>query len=828
MKCELFLLAAVSAAFSAFAVHTVTINGPVSYADEGLLIGNGDLSCSLYQEHDELVFRFGKGDVWDRRIGFEHSPKPSDIKEYIHAVLVEKWKCGSSGQNVKALAGTADEKRMHELTTMASPALNNHPYPMPKPVGEFRIRLPEELPGEPTLTQKLLIEEGKIVVDKCWPCGVKVAVEAVIAPDENVFSVRWNVEGWDDSTRTGRPFLPGLASDPPLKCRLWRWQDPDALEWSARAVRDKLAISSYGIWRKFGDTFEPLPAPILTWKKGSGRFTIEQPFHPDNLFKQGFRYRMTFDSDPKLGEVVGVDRIAPLKDAQAWYVPGTNDFAGSAQITVRTSSDSSLEAPKPKSHEEYVVAAKDHAHDYWRQSAISIPGDRELENLWYSIYHARHCILKPNTVQPGLYYPSAVLDYMHFNGDYHSNYNMQSIYWGDFTANRLHEAEAFCEMIEKWFVPIGRKIARDYYHCRGVFIHLSGTPTLPEDDPFSHLPIGRLAYMTGWAMTHFWEYYLYTKDRAFLEKRAYPFMRDVALFYTDFLKKAPHPDLPPELNDGKYHAFPSVWGESPLTGDWKQCCDQVQVTAHIRYALHAAIQASELLKADPDLCAEWKDRLVNLAGVRNNLTGSAKLAYENCLPEFSFVGLPYRKPSQTEVNPPVKRGTDWYYYPGINWSGKIRAMRENRYLPARDYPVYRDCLRKWAHRNGIVNAMAVVCYGHPGGWTESLSCMAPLQEMLLTSWDGAIRLFPFWKHDIDVAFRNWRAEGAFLVSAGWKNGRPARVEIVSEKGGTCRLWDKWTVLDADGADVKTVRDDLGRLCFETRAGCGYLLKEADK
>lgn len=825
----LAMLAAAVAALSAGlgrAAHIVEIRGAVGYADEGLILGNGDLSCSLYQDNDELVFRLGKGDVWDRRMDFSRTPRPADINEYIRAVLVERWKCGSSGQNVKPLAGTSNERRMRELT-LQTPVLDNFPYPMPKPVGEFRIRLPQELPGTPELIQRLIVEEGRIVVAKRWPCGVEVDVEAVVAPDENVFSAKWEVRGWNDATRTGRPFLPGINSDPPVKCRLWRWQDPDALVWSAERRRNRDGMAMYGDWRKFGDKFEPLPAPVLSWKKGSGRFTIEQPFHPDNIFPQGFRCRMTFDSDPRRGEVVGIERLAPLKDAIAWYVPGTNVFSGSAQITVTTSSDQTLEAPRPTSHVELAAAAKAHCAAFWRRSAISIPGDRELEDLWYSVYHARHCILKPGTVPPGLYFPSAIRDYVAWNGDYHANYNMQSIYWGDFAANRLEEAETFCEMIEKWFVPLGRKIAKDYYHCRGVFIQLSGTPTAPDEDVFGHLPIGRLAYMTGWAMTHFWQYYLYTLDRDFLEKRAWPLMRDVALFYTDFLKKAPHKDLPPELSDGKYHAFPSVWGEAPLTGDWRQCCDKAQVMAHIRYALAAAIQASEILGKDQSLRDEWKERLENLAYVRRNLTGRDRLAYENCVPEFSYVGQAYRRPPEKAISP-AKRDNEWYYYPGHNWSGKIRAMRENRFVPSRDFHEYRECLRKWAHRNGIVNAMAVVCYGHPGGWTESLSCMAPLQEMLMSSWDGAIRLFPFWKADMDVAFRNFRAEGAFLVSAGWKNGRPAKVEIFSEKGGTCRVWGDWDVADGSGNRLDTMRDDMGRLCFSTTAGCGYSLKESGK
>ena len=35
-------------------------------------------------------------------------------------------------------------------------------------------------------------------------------------------------------------------------------------------------------------------------------------------------------------------------------------------------------------------------------------------------------------------------------------------------------------------------------------------------------------------------------------------------------------------------------------------------------------------------------------------------------------------------------------------------------------------------------------YGRSGAWTESLGVLAPLQEMMLQSWDGALRIFPAW------------------------------------------------------------------------------------
>ena len=69
-----------------------------------------------------------------------------------------------------------------------------------------------------------------------------------------------------------------------------------------------------------------------------------------------------------------------------------------------------------------------------------------------------------------------------------------------------------------------------------------------------------------------------------------------------------------------------------------------------------------------------------------------------------------------------------------------------------------------------------------------MAAAAGLQEMLIQSYSGTVKLFPAvpesWKN---AGFYKLRTEGAFLVSALKQNGKVARVEISSEKGGRLKL-----------------------------------------
>ncbi|MDD4623730.1 MAG: hypothetical protein PHG71_10895, partial [Kiritimatiellae bacterium] len=104
-------------AFGALAVHVVEIDHPVMSPDEGLLLGNGDLSCSVYQTANDLVFRLGKGDVWDRRFDFSKQPKPPTVDEIIDGVLNCGWKVtGWNATNVEEMKKMPKGGRLLEIT----------------------------------------------------------------------------------------------------------------------------------------------------------------------------------------------------------------------------------------------------------------------------------------------------------------------------------------------------------------------------------------------------------------------------------------------------------------------------------------------------------------------------------------------------------------------------------------------------------------------------------------------------------------------------------------------------------------------------------------
>ena len=144
--------------------HVIEPERPILAAEEGLLLGNGDLSVSVYQTADQIIWRFGKGDVWDRRLDLSDDPKPAHISKIAHGIEVEGWKCPPYGAARRGHAEAREPRADAGNLPKLPPSYVKRPYPCPKPVGELALHFPPDQMGM-TIRAASLIEEAKLLIE---------------------------------------------------------------------------------------------------------------------------------------------------------------------------------------------------------------------------------------------------------------------------------------------------------------------------------------------------------------------------------------------------------------------------------------------------------------------------------------------------------------------------------------------------------------------------------------------------------------------------------------------------------------------------------------
>ncbi len=123
-----------------------------------------------------------------------------------------------------------------------------------------------------------------------------------------------------------------------------------------------------------------------------------------------------------------------------------------------------------------------------------------------------------------------------WNGDYHTDINIQMNYWPADLTNLSECHGPLTDLIESLVKP-GTKTASVQYKAKGWCVHPITNVwgfTAPGEHPSWGMHLGAGA----WLCQHLWEHFTFNPDKKYLE-RVYPIMLESARFYLDWLVKDP-------------------------------------------------------------------------------------------------------------------------------------------------------------------------------------------------------------------------------------------------------------------------------------------------
>jgi alpha-L-fucosidase 2 len=178
-----------------------------------------------------------------------------------------------------------------------------------------------------------------------------------------------------------------------------------------------------------------------------------------------------------------------------------------------------------------------------------------------------------------------------WDSKYTININTQMNYWHALSGNLSECCEPFFKLLERMKVN-GQVTASKMYGCRGFVAHHNTdiyADTAPQD---IYIPATYWVMGGAWMSLHIWEYYLYTRDLAFLQ-RNYDTLYQAVLFFQDFLM---------EDENGNMLTCPSVSPENTYilpNGKKGRLSAGVSMDNQILYSLfHAYLSAARLVDSD--------------------------------------------------------------------------------------------------------------------------------------------------------------------------------------------------------------------------------------
>lgn len=558
---------------------------------------------------------------------------------------------------------------------------------------------------------------------------------------------------------------------------------------------------------------------------------------------------------PQMERIWGDGLVSPVKDGPACIAAVRGEARELVMLmTIHVSldgEDAVAEAADVLDHADRTWAANLDVHleqhrSYWRRSSLTIgnprrdiPTNERVEDLRRGAEDASLIGLMANygrylfITSTGLgQYPPNLQGIWNeqlsppWESDFHHDVNLQMNHWLAETAGLGELCLPLFRHCER-FVPHGREVAKQLYDCGGTYLPLQTDPwgrATPESNGWD--------VWTGagaWLAQHFYHRWLYSHDGAFLERHAYPFHKEVAAFYEDYLIEHP--------KTGELVAVPSQSPENYFEGGTQPvslCVMATMDTLLVREVLSHAIEMARVLEVDEDKQKQWSDMLDRLPALKVGKQGQLQEwleDYKEAEPghrHYShlyglYPGDAITMESEPELAKACRTSLELRLKAGGGHTGWSRVW--TACLWARLY----EGERAATHLAMQMKEFATVSLLdlHPPRIVQldgNYGFTAGVYEMLLQSHRGVLRLFPAmpWQRWKNGHVAGLHTQMGHTVSLDWADGKPSSAVIVCGRTGACRLTapelDKARITDEDQSRVQLKRVAENRFVLDAKVG----------
>lgn len=790
--------------------HGIDYNKPAVDFFEGALLGNGGMGVVVTTRPDGVMLYFGHNNVWDIRIAENHREEIGDFHYVFDRV-------SRIPDTLKLLT---DDPWYKKYSLMAQ-ANYRQPYPRPFPCGSVLLgfdRRQAELLGH-----SLDISNGMCEVYLLDSAKKKIRLQVFTDMAKDQLWLRLvDMEGNE---------VPNIFN------RIRMFPDPSTpAEFPKHTVAEML---SDGIL-SFRQTLPYREPEDYDSSKGDPK---------DKAFRLTVLSNIALKKNSRINWNGNEEQMKPLEAA---FEPGGGLLAC---ISLEEGMDSmvskipAVEKPTETAYRQSEQSSDQIWRAYWAKSAVKLADDT-LEEIWYRNLYFFNCAAKDNATTPGLF---ANWSYNKigtaWHGDYHMNYNTQQPFWMTFSSNHLEKNLPYVNLVER-LMDVSRRWAKEYYALPGAYFPHSAYPVDMTMNPYPVPHWGWEICETPWTVQGLWWHYLYSADTTYLRQRAYTPIKEAVQFLVAYMQR-PEARGGPRWKDNNYHIFPTIPPELYALRPGFQynydCNVDLTLTKFIFKAfgkmakiLHTEDRDSALLKSIEDILDHYPEYpkaasekygevLVSVPGEHDQVVYNVPSPLMSVFPGEDY-GLDADDSTMqllkhTYYNQQNEGGNDLVF---INLqAARLGLLDLERFKRHVNYSLLPNgtATDKVMQVHGRYSDQTRYDYmGAMGIWFENFALPVVINECLMQSYNGVIRLFPNWDRSKDASFYQLRAVGAFLVSANLLEGKVKKVSVFCEKGGRLQIISPW------GKKGKIIRGkqhtdiDKEQITIDTQAGETILLQ----